>query len=244
LAGALALVGAACGGPVDEIADTVPVDLDASEVLQRAIAFHDPGGRWSEIELRLELEESRPDVAEPRRTSLRFDNASGTFEVHQLRSDGFEIEFLVDGDRLTMARLDGSSSFSEQEADLFRLTPEQALRARDYYLYLYGLPMKLTDPGTRLDPQVERGTFFGEEAVELRVTYDPEVGDEVWYFYFDPTSYRMIGYRFYHDEAMGDGEYILTNGLAQTQGLRLPQTRRWYTHQEHRLLGTDTIVDR
>lgn len=53
----------------------------------------------------------------------------------------------------------------------------------------------------------------------------------------------MIGYRFYHDEAAGDGEYILLSGERAVRGMRIPVERRWFTNADDRYLGTDTLVD-
>ena len=49
-------------------------------------------------------------------------------------------------------------------------------------------------------------------------------------------------YRFYHDEAAGDGEYIVLDGELEAAGLRLPKSRAWYIHKEDRHLGTDVLV--
>ena len=42
------------------------------------------------------------------------------------------------------------------ELERYRLRPAQVLSRRNSDLYLWGLPMKLKDPGTRLDPRVMR----------------------------------------------------------------------------------------
>ena len=67
-------------------------------------------------------------------------------------------------------------------------------RYRDYYTYLMGLPMKLKDPGTLISPQgilIERqGTSYWM----LKVTYEPEVGSDTWYFYFDTETFALKQY--------------------------------------------------
>ena len=93
-----------------------------------------------------------------------------------------------------------------------------------------------------MSPEVAEKDFQGRPALELKVTYEPEVGSDTWYFYFEPTSNEMIGYRFYHDEAKGDGEYIVLEELEDVGPLRLPKKRTWYTHGDDRLLGTDTLI--
>ena len=57
---------------------------------------------------------------------------------------------------------------------------------RNYYVYLWGLPMKLLDAGTTLDPEVATTNYQDEPVQIVRVTYDPQVGSDVWYVYLDP----------------------------------------------------------
>jgi hypothetical protein len=140
-------------------------------------------------------------------------------------------------------QVDAEPDVAQELIDSLRLGHDQVRRTRNYYTYLYGLPMKLRDPGTIVDDAVERTEFNGREAFALRVSYDPNVGSDVWIFYADPHSFEMFGYRFFHDELAGDGEYIVLEDLVDVGPLRLPKRRTWYTNQEDELLGTDTISD-
>ncbi len=220
--------------------DPATIDsLSSERVRDLAIAFHDPGALWDSGRFELTLDETRPD-GPTRRTTLLLDNGAGHYRIRS-ESDGHVSERVLEGDTLVRATLDGSTNVTPEQAEELRLSSEAALRTRDYYLFLYGLPMKLRDPGTILDPDVVSTTFRDRAALEVRVSYDPSVGSDIWYFYFDPVSYEMFGYRFYHDESAGDGEYIVLEGLAEVGGLRLPAARTWYTHQGDRLLGTDVI---
>ena len=112
---------------------------------------------------------------------------------------------------------------------------------RNYYTYLYGLPMKLKDPGTNLDSKVQKRTFKGKEYLVLKATYDQKVGDDIWYFYFDPTTYAMEVYQFYHDESKNDGEYILLKDMEEIDGVKMPKVRAWYYNSDDTYLGTDTL---
>ena len=113
---------------------------------------------------------------------------------------------------------------------------------RDYYVYLYGLPMKLKDPGTQLEDKVYTKSLNGESFLCLKVTYDAAVGKDSWYFYFDKKTYAMRHYQFYHDESKNDGEYILLSGEEIVQGIKMPKTRAWYTNQANAYLGTDVLT--
>lgn len=211
----------------------------ASEVLAKSIAYHDPKGKWESGQFQLKLKESRPNGTF-RETEIKLDNRQQSFELAQLR-DGRKIYRYVKGDDCKN-QLDGASDFSAEEAKKFRLDCEYSPRMKDYYTYLYGLPMKLRDPGTILGDEVKTVEFDGRQLLQLKVTYQPEVGKDIWYFYFDPSTYALSGYRFYHDESINDGEYILISGEQKVGPLRLPKKREWYTHKEEKFLGTDELI--
>lgn len=235
----LALLGCSAEAPAPEPeTDALP---SADELLERSIAYHDPDDIWASSRHHVVLQETRPGGT-MRDTAVVIDNRAGYFEMTRHLEDGPTIELQIHGDEVT-ARLDGSESFSAEEAETHRLTPDAAKRTRNYYAYLYGLPMKLRDPGTRLDPEVTRTTFQGRDVLSLRVTYDEDVGGDIWYFYLDPESAALVGYRFYHDESKNDGEYIVLEGEAVSGNVRLPKARTWHVNADDKLLGTDTIVE-
>ena len=101
--------------------------------------------------------------------------------------------------------------------------------------------MKLRDRGTIVDPEAIRTEFQGGVVWQVRVTYDPEVGTDTWYFYIDPRSFALVGYRFYHDETANDGEYIILDRIIEGDGMRLPKVRSWYRNDNDELVGTDTL---
>jgi hypothetical protein len=212
--------------------------LSAEELLRASIAYHDPDDRFRRDAFAITLGETRPDGSE-RTTEVVLDPARGRFTMKRRLSDGREAVIVARGEEAEVT-LDGSP-VSPEDAAAHRLTSEQALRTRNYYLYLYGLPMKLRDPGTRISPEAKESTFEGREAHEIEVTYDAAVGTDTWYFYLDRKSHALIGYRFYHDRAKNDGEDITLSGEASGAGLRLPRERKWYRHQDGGYLGTDTI---
>jgi len=119
---------------------------------------------------------------------------------------------------------------------------------KNYYTYLYGLPMKLNDPGTNLSETVENKAFKGKAYLVLKVTYDEAVGSDVWYFYFDPKTYAMEVYQFFKTDDNGkekrdSGEYILLTDEAVVNAIKMPKVRAWYYNKDDKYLGTDTLVD-
>ncbi len=212
--------------------------LSASDLLQLSIKHHDPQGIWGKQPLELELTEKRPNGA-VRTTKLLLDPASEVFRSRQVR-DGQKFDIQISGKTVSI-KVNGKSPKDSALISQYRLTNERQIMMRDYYTYLYGLPMKLTDPGTILHSEVSDTSFQGKEVLAVKVSYEETVGNDVWYFYFDMESYALSGYRFYHDESKNDGEYITLEGEAVKGHLRLPKNRKWYTHQGNKFLGEDII---
>jgi len=138
--------------------------------------------------------------------------------------------------------LNGNNSITNDAQKKYNLTCERAKLMKDYYTYLYGLPMKLKNQGTLISPKVERKKFKGKDYLVLKTTYEKEVGEDIWYFYFDPKTYAMEVYQFFHDEAKNDGEYILLSGEESVSGIKMPKTRAWYYNKDDKYLGTDVLT--
>lgn len=212
--------------------------ISAEQVLEKAIAFHDPNGKWDQLKTSFKVVMETPN--RPKRTStIQVDFPKQLFMLTV--EQGENTSFFNITPNSCVITLNDSEDFSEEDKEKMRLTCERGNFMKDYYTYLYGLPMKLNDPGTHLDPNVQKKTFKGKEYLVVKATYDAEVGKDTWYFYFDPASYAMEVYQFYHEESKNDGEYILLDGLEEIEGIKMPKTRAWYTNKEEKYLGTDTL---
>lgn len=118
---------------------------------------------------------------------------------------------------------------------------ERAKMFKNYYIYLYGWPMKLKDKGTIINQKVTTKTCKGKEYLVLKANYSKEVGKDIWCFYFDPETYAMEVYQFFHDESKNDGEYILLSEEEIIEDIKIPKIRKWYYIKEDGYLGTDVI---
>ncbi|MCP4203005.1 MAG: hypothetical protein GY769_13870 [bacterium] len=204
-----------------------------------SIAVHDPEGVWSSTALELTIEETRPE-GPARTTEVGIDIAGERFSWSTTR-DGHRLAGGLDGKSCELL-LDGRTNITDGERDEHRLTCERLRWIRNYYTYLWGLPMKLRDAGTHLAEEVVATEFQGLDVLSLKVTYDEAVGGDTWYFYFDPVTSALVGYRFFHDESKNDGEHITLQDIAAVGVLRLPKRRAWYYNQGGGYLGTDTLV--
>jgi len=215
-------------------------ELSADSVLTRSIRYHDPKSVWGTRSHLLQLAESRPN-GNVRHTRLTLYPNGQDFDMQQIRGkDKIQLRYLNNSYSFSHQ---GGTEIDEETREELNLTEERTTWMRDYYTFLYGLPMKLRDPGTRLQPDVHKVWYDGREMLEMEVRYAPETGNDTWLFYFHPETYALSGYAFYHDEkGPGTGEYVLLEGEAEVGPLLLPAKRHWYETSQRLYLGTDEIL--
>ncbi len=221
-----------------------PAPITGPQLLKKAIAYHDPQGNWSEFIGSLEVLTTAPKQKD-RTSYIDINLPEKSFELISKRGDLIN-EYRVFKDSVTAAKMDLSlpdSTFAMEKEDFKR-----AIFMRDYYTYLYGLPMKLKDKGTIVSYETQRKMLNNKEYVVMRVDYDPTVGSDVWFFYFDPTTYRMEAYQFYRQKQpriidAETGEYILLSEELEVNGMKIPKVRKWYYNKDKKYLATDALVD-
>lgn len=210
----------------------------STEVLERAISFHDPEGNWKSFKGNLAITMETPNNS-LRKTDIML-NLPANYFKSTVTKDGYIIESELDRAKCTL-KLNGRTSIASKIKDSLKISCERAKMLKNYYTYLYGLPMKLKDSGTILDSTVFKKSFKGKEYLVLKVGYDKQVGSDTWYFYFDPKTYAMEVYQFFHDEQKNDGEYILLSEMIKVNGINMPKIRAWYYNKDDNYLGTDSI---
>lgn len=212
--------------------------ISGTQLLDSAISYHDPNGNWKAFKGKLWIEMETPSSS-LRETVLELDLPAHYFKS-TVTKDALTVTSELDKGKCTL-RLNGSKTIAPKLKDSLKITCDRAKMMKNYYTYLYGLPMKLKDPGTILDPNVARKKFKGKEYLVLKAGYDKEVRSDTWYFYFDPKTYALEAYRFYHDERKNDGEYILLSEAIRVNGIAIPKKRAWYYNKDDKYLGTDIL---
>lgn len=214
-------------------------ELTGSQLLENAISYHDPNNAWNSFKGNLGITMSSPDGKE--RVSDIVLNLPMEYFQHTSTKDDFTLKQTLNKGECELM-LNGSTAISEEDKKTHGLTCDRANMYKNYYTYLYGLPMKLKDPGTIINAKTQKKTFKGKEYLVLKATYEKEVGEDIWYFYFDPKTYAMEVYQFFHDEKKNDGEYILLTGEEEVSGIKMPKTRAWYYNKDDKYLATDVLT--
>lgn len=213
-------------------------EITGTQLLEHAIAYHDPENNWSSFKGKMLIEMENPKSS-PRSTVIEMKLPNNYFKS-TVKKDNYTIESELDNGECTL-KLNGSTSIFPKIKDSLNISCDRAKMMKNYYTYLYGLPMKLKDPGTIINNNVVKKTFKGKEYLVLKATYEKEVGKDTWYFYFDPKTYAMEVYQFFHDESKNDGEYILLSEMITVNGIKIPKVRAWYYNKGDVYLATDNL---
>lgn len=199
---------------------TSETPLTGSEIIEKSIRYHDPNGNWSELKASFVIQDSLPAGKDSRFYEFSLDNSQSKM-VYRIQG----LNYIVWND---------SVQVFEGEVE-----NERALRMRNYYTFLWGLPMKLTDPNTRIEEKVSSEQLNGKTYQVVRVPYEKDV----WYFYIEPETYRMAAYKFYQDEPAGKGEIVYLEGEKEFEGMKIPANRTWYRTETPEFLGTDKLLE-
>lgn len=212
-------------------------EMTGLQLLEKAIEYHDPNGNWATFSGTFNVTMKTPTKSD-RHSMIRVDLPNEYFNLFATQ-DKTSYGYILDKEKCQIYY--NSSIATEDEKIANNLSCERAKMYQDYYTYLYGLPMKLKDPGTIIHNKVVLKKFKGKDYLVLKVSYEKEVGEDTWYFYFDPLTYAMEVYQFYHEEEKNDGEFILLSGLDTVNGVKMPKKRAWYYNKGEKYLGTDFL---
>jgi hypothetical protein len=175
-----------------------------------------------------------------RRSQIELDISKSFFKL-SMEDNGNKLVSTLDNNDCLLS-FNGNKTFSEEIATKFHLNCERVSMYRDYYTFLYGLPMKLNDKGTIIDSKINEKQISGISYWVLKATYTPEVGGDTWYLYFDKNTYQLKRYQFFHEEAKNDGEYIILENELMIGGIKMPKDRAWYYNKDDNYLGTDYLT--
>jgi hypothetical protein len=213
-------------------------ELTGQQLLEKAIQYHDPNGNWETFNGTLQITMETPKNPD-RVSTIKINLPQEYFYVKATRGEQ-TTEYTVEKENCMISH-NGKSNLSDDILKENNLSCKRANLFKNYYTYLYGLPMKLKDEGTIIDPKVQKKTFKGKEYLVLKVTYTEKVGKDIWYFYFDPTTYTMEVYQFFKNESKNDGEYILLTEEIVVNDIKMPKKRAWYYNKDNGYLGTDIL---
>lgn len=197
--------------------------LTSEEILEKSITFHDADNLWSGLNTILKIE-SQSVFNEYNRDTIQL---------------GFDI--LNDEFRYENYRTNEAISFKKGVCRSI-MSPRKELCeskgwTKNFYTYIWGLPMKLKDKGTKLNTVVVDTVFFETPCHALNVKYEAED----WLYFINKESFKLEGFQFVFNNDASKGEYVRNIGSTDLSGMNVPTQRIWYD-LKGKELGTDIVL--
>lgn len=211
--------------------------LTGNELLEKTIKFHDPNNNWENFKGTFLVIMKTPHKS-PRESKISINLPEEFFSV-VAKTDTVVSKYTIHKEKCSI-ELNGNENPSDAQKKKFGLNSKRANLYKNYYTYLYGLPMKLKDKGTIIHQKVEKRSFKGKDYLVLKASYQKDVGKDTWFFYFNPKTYAMEVYQFFKN-TKDSGEYILLSGLETINQIKIPKVRAWFYNKNDNYLGTDIL---
>jgi len=220
-------------------------NINAEQLIKESINYHDPELNWRDFKDTLIIEMTTPKQTS-RVSKVYINNLNNNFYL-EVKKDDNTLSYDLSYNKCAL-KLNGNSNFSTSDAKKFNLNCDRGKMLKNYYTYLYGMPIKIMDPGAIITNKVQRTSFHGKDYLVIKVSYAPEVGSDIWFFYFNPKSYALEAYQFFKSDDSGNtitdsGEYILFEGETMINNIKFPEIRKWYYNKNNQYLGTDTLTN-
>ena len=137
-----------------QVANVYTQEITAEEIINQSIELHDPEANWPKLNADININSLifKEDKVDSSEQILKMDLPHGLFEMHYDR-DGQRINLHKDLNTC-YGNVDHPEEVDEAWMKKNKVNCERAKMFDSYYRYLLGMPMKLKDPGTIIDPEV------------------------------------------------------------------------------------------
>lgn len=211
---------------------------NAAFILSKSVAYHDPGDKWPETVLSVNLAEPRTETPF-RHSVLHLDNALDSFAITRNRGTHFSTH-IVNSDGVPTLLWDGKL-LSKVEANHYQLDPRMNFGFKRFYRMMYGLPMSLDNEIKEVSREAREGDFGGRPCYVLDVELIRSLISQHWRLFISIETFELAGIEFYSKQDPAFGERLLFFDTLHNDGLRIPRSRHWYKLNND-YLGSDIII--
>ncbi|WP_422080941.1 DUF6503 family protein [Ulvibacterium sp.] len=205
-------------------------------LVKKSVQYHDPNDEWQTFKGQFIIKSEKEPV------ELTLDNALGIAHWS---------EVLKNGDTLTggfvhkdtcIVRRNGKDIPPKGELENFFLDCKSIIERTNYWIYMYGLPMKLDDNQVNFVGNPQLTTFQEEKLWVLKVNYNLTQSEEYWKFYFDPRTFALRIAQFFHPALHPDSEYIIYHEIEKINGIVIPTKHSWYLFNKKEFIGSEKLI--
>ncbi len=210
-------------------------------IIEKAIHYHDPDNSWSFFKGNFLIDLTKGDEKEV--VFLTVDNGKSTAIWKELlkNNDTLTGGFIKDSCILQRNR---KNIPQEGQLENFMLDCKSITERTQYWIYMFGLPMKLQDEAVNFVGQPEKVSFLGQTFWQITVNYNSKQSEEYWKFFFDPQTFAFKIAQYFHPALDGDSEYIIYEEEEKINGITIPAKHSWYLFNNREFIGSEKLLNR
>ena len=190
-----------CGSQVIE------KNLSSEDIIANSIKFHDPNNSWNTYHATMNFESSFSwNDSIPERLELTINNKQQSFTY-------------INHDREVVLKYSPDTCIKESikgDCNAYSWT-------YGFYPYIWGLPMKLKDPGVQPKKEFKKLSINNSQVYEVQVNYEAE---NFW-FYFNEDDYQLKAFKFIKNNTTKHGEIVILKDLKELQGIKFTKHKTW-----------------
>ncbi len=207
------------------------------KILEESIKYHDPKNEWRIFKGEFLVTLSKGSTENI--TYLEINNGSSTtlWSEVLLSKDTLTGGFIGDS---CIVKHNGINLIPKGQMEDYLLDCKSIIERTNYWVYMFGLPMKLNDEALAFVGSPKKVILIGHEYWQLTATYDPGKS-EYWQFYFDVSSFAFKGARYFSSKLNGDSEYVVYQEEQKIGNLLIPTKHSWYLFNEKYFIGSEKL---
>jgi hypothetical protein len=193
----------------------------AIQIIDKSIEFHDPENEWENLFATFSFNSSFSfNDSIPEELNITIDNLYNDF-TYRNADRKVEIQYTEDSCKLIS---DNGSC-------------EGYAWTKNFYTYVWGLPMKLKDPNIKPIPEWNLDTINNYPCYAVYVNYEAEN----FTYYIDQVDFQLRAFQFLKNDNSGKGEIIHLEGLIEYKDFQFPKKRIWL-HLNGDTIGTNEAM--
>ncbi|MFT6717105.1 MAG: hypothetical protein ACJA0Q_001756 [Saprospiraceae bacterium] len=196
--------------------------ITGEDIVNASIKFHDPEGKWNTLNADFVFESNFSfNDSTPEKLHININVPNNAFRYTNLNRN---VDLTYNQDSCEV--LKGNAT-----CDGYHWT-------KNFYTYVWGLPMKLKDPSTVIQQKFNLDTIQQIPLYVVSIPYE----NENYKFYFDQKNYELKCFSFLKNKGELKGEFIMLSGIHEYDGIKFPKHKRWEHLITKELIGTNEVL--
>ncbi len=197
--------------------------LSAEEIIDKSVTFHDPSNNWHKLHARfMFVSKFKNNPFPTENLAITINNPKNEFKYQNIQRN-FEASFTPNNCK-TISKTGDCNNYTW---------------TKNFYTYVWGLPMKLKDTGVKIDSSYTTEVLHNQKCYKVSVQYPAEN----YFFYFRCSDFELVAFSFLKNDSSGHGEFVEMSGKYIFNNITFPRKRVCKELVTKKILGENSVIN-